>query len=134
MRHKGPPLDKLGERKWKWPSEGAKRYFKKKTSKHWQDKLASKHLTREQVSAKFDRILKEMKRDVLPARSLHHICMALDLHILCVSEEIGFMYKYQDVVSGLAEQALQNNRGDISKEDFLNWWFAPLEEIRPTMA
>jgi hypothetical protein len=134
MRHKGPPLDKLGERRWKWPSEGAKRYFKKKTSKHWQDKLASKSLTREQVSAKFDRILKEMKRDVLPARSLHHICMALDLHILCVSEEIGFMYKYQDVVSGLAEQALQNNRGDISKEDFLNWWFAPLEEIRPTMA
>lgn len=134
MRHKGPVLEKLGERKWKWPSEGAKRYFKKKTSKHWQEKLATKNLTREQLSEKFDRLLRDMKREMLPAKSLHRMCMALSLHILCVSEDIGFMYKYQDVVSGLAEQALMNQRGDISKEDFLNWWFAPLEEIRPSMA
>jgi hypothetical protein len=57
--------------------------------------------------------------------------MALNQLILCVSGEIGFMFNYQDVVSGLADTALQNDRGDIRKDDFLNWWFTPLEEIRP---
>jgi hypothetical protein len=131
MRHKGPLLEKLPERKWRWPSEGAKRYFKKKTSQHWKDKLASKNLSRPQLAEKFDRLLREMKYDLLPARNMHRMCMALNLHILCVSEDIGFMFKYQDVVSGLAEKALQNDRGDIRRDDFLNWWFAPLEEIRP---
>ncbi len=44
------------------------------------------------------------------------------------------MYKYQDLVSGHAQDFLDNGAGAIDKKAFIDWWFAPLEVVRPEMA
>ena len=133
-RHCGPLVSKMPERKWKWPSEGAKRYFMKKVSKLWQDKLKTENLTRRQVERKYDQVCKESNCLNLPSDLLHRLCLALHLHILCVSDDISFMFKYQDVISREAERILSDKQGNINKEAFLDWWFAPIEKIRPEMA
>ena len=132
-KHRGPLLSTIPERKWKWPSEGAMRYFVKKISKHWQRKLEREHVTRAYVAKKYDHVCNEARAPKLPASYLHRLCMALHLHILCVSPDMGYMFKYQDVVSGTAEMYLASS-GVIEKDTFVKWWFSPLEEIRPQMA
>lgn len=134
LRHSGPLVAKMEERKWKWPSEGAKRNFLKKISHLWQKKLESEHLTRKEVSHKYDQFCSEISSKVLPGNMLHRFTLILHLHILCVSEDLSFMFKYQDVISRQAENLLSDKTGYIDKDTFLEWWFAPLERIRPEMA
>lgn len=134
VRHNGPLVAKMEERKWKWPSEGAKRNFLKKISYLWQKKLESEHLTRKEISQKYDQFCNEVSSKLLPSNMLHRFCLILHLHILCVSEDLSFMFKYQDVISRQAEALLSDRSGFIDKETFLEWWFAPLERIRPEMA
>jgi hypothetical protein len=38
------------------------------------------------------------------------------------------------MISGKAEAELDNGFGYIEKDAFVEWWFAPLEQIRPEMA
>ena len=133
-RHNGPLVAKMEERKWKWPSEGAKRNFLKKISHLWQKKLESEHLSRKEVAVKYDQFCSEISTKVLPSNMLHRFTLILHLHILCVSENLSFMFKYQDVISRQAENLLSDRNGYIDKETFLEWWFAPLERIRPEMA
>lgn len=133
-RHNGPLLAKMEERKFKWPSEGAKRLFLKKISHLWQRKLDSEHLSRKEVSQKYDSFCTENASRMLPSNMLHRFTLILHLHILCVSEDLSFMFKYQDVISKQAESLLSNKQGFIDKDTFLEWWFAPLERIRPEMA
>ena len=133
-RHSGPLVAKMEDRKWKWPSEGAKRNFLKKISHLWQKKLEGEHLTRREVSLKYDQFCSDSSNKVLPAGLLHRFTLILHLHILCVSEDLSFMFKYQDVISRQAEGLLSDKSGYIDKETFLEWWFAPLERIRPEMA
>ncbi|OMJ77941.1 hypothetical protein SteCoe_22380 [Stentor coeruleus] len=134
IRHNGPLVAKMEERKWRWPSEGAKRMFLKKISHLWQRKLDSEHLSRKEVSQKYDSFCSEISSKILPSNMLHRFTLILHLHILCVSEDLSFMFKYQDVISKQAESLLSNKQGYIDKETFLEWWFAPLERIRPEMA
>lgn len=133
IRHDGPLLSSITKRKWKWPEEGAKRYFIKKTSKHWQKKLEGEHFTRAQVSKKYDSVCKQNNCSKLPSHLLHRLCLALNLHILCVSDDMGYTFKYQDMITRDAERMLNNGTGYIDKDTFLDWWFAPLEVIRPEM-
>lgn len=70
----------------------------------------------------------------LPLSSLHPLCLTLHLHILSVGEDPSFTYKYQDMINGKAEAELDNGFGYIEKDTFVEWWFAPLEQIRPEMA
>jgi hypothetical protein len=46
---------------------------------------------------------------------------------------MSYMYKYQDLVSGHAESFLDNGNGDVDQATFVQWWFAPIEKIRPEM-
>lgn len=133
-KHRGPLLSTIPERKWKWPSEGAMRYFEKKISKHWQRKLEKEHITRAYVGKKYDQVCAEARAPKLPQSYMHRLCMTLHLHILCVSPDMGYMFKYQDVVTGAAEAYLVSPGGVIEKDSFIKWWFSPLEEIRPQMA
>lgn len=133
-RHNGPLLAKMEERKWKWPSEGAKRNFLKKISNLWQKKLESENLSRREVALKYDQFCNEISSKLLPSGMLHRFTLNLHLHILCVSEDLSFMFKYQDVISKQAENLLSDRSGFIDKDTFLEWWFAPLERIRPEMA
>ena len=106
----------------------------KKISHLWQKKLEGEHLTRREVSLKYDQFCSYSSNKVLPAGLLHRFTLILHLHILCVSEDLSFMFKYQDVISRQAEGLLSDKSGYIDKETFLEWWFAPLERIRPEMA
>jgi len=132
--HRGPLAATMPPRKWKWPSEAAKRYFIKKVSNTWQQKLDKEHISSQRLSKKYDQICAEARAPKLPSSYLFRLCMALHLHILCVSPEISYMFKYQDVVSGKAEAELMGRDGNIDKDTFERWWFAPLETIRPQMA
>ena len=38
------------------------------------------------------------------------------------------------MINGKAEAELDNGFGYIEKDTFVEWWFAPLEQIRPEMA
>jgi hypothetical protein len=134
VRHNGPLTSKMEDRKWKWPSEGAKRYFLKKISNLWQRKLENEHLSRREVALRYDQFCSEIGSRSLPASMLHRFSLILHLHILCVSEDLSFMFKYQDVISKQAESLLSDKSGYIDKETFMEWWFAPLERIRPEMA
>ena len=133
-KHRGPLVSTMPERKWKWPSEAAKRYFIKKVSNTWQSKLDKEHVTKQRLGKKYDQVCAEARAPKLPGNYLFRLCMALHLHILCVSPEMSYMFKYQDVVSGKAEAELTGRDGYIDKEAFETWWFAPLESIRPQMA
>ena len=134
VRHNGPLVSKMEDRKWKWPSEGAKRYFLKKISNLWQQKLQGEHLSRKEVALRYDQFCAEIGSKSLPGSMLHRFALILHLHILCVSEDLSFMFKYQDVISKQAENLLSDKTGYIDKDTFLEWWFAPLERIRPEMA
>jgi hypothetical protein len=48
----------MAERKWRWPEEGAKRYFHKKTSKFWREKVEQEQLDPDQVSRRFRQFCK----------------------------------------------------------------------------
>lgn len=132
--HRGPLVSMMPARKWKWPSEAAKRYFIKKISNTWQQKLDKEHISKQKISRKYDQICAEARAQKLPGNYLFRLCMALHLHILCVSPDMSYMFKYQDVVSGKAEAELVGQDGFIDKEAFDRWWFAPLEAVRPQMA
>ena len=134
VRHSGPLVMKMEERKWKWPSEAAQRYFLKKISNLWQKKLLGEHLSWKEVASRYDKFCAEIGEKILPKDKLHRLTLILHLHILCVSEDLSFMFKYQDVVSKQAESLLSDKAGFIDKDAFLEWWFAPLERIRPGMA
>jgi hypothetical protein len=54
-----------------------------------------------------------MRYDSLPLSALNSLCTSLHLEILCIGEDMSFMYKYQDVVSGYAETVLDNGSGYI---------------------
>lgn len=127
-------MSRMEERRWVWPAEGAKRYFLKKVSSLWKSKLAKENLSRKQVAKKYDKVCSENNINVLTSALLHRLCLSLHLHILCVSDDMSFMFKYQDVISRQAEKLLSDKNGFIDKETFLEWWFAPLERIRPEMA
>jgi hypothetical protein len=60
--------------------------------------------------------------------------MTLHIHVLSIGEDISFMYKYQDVISGDANITLDNGNGEVEEATFQDWWFAPIEKIRPDMA
>ena len=81
---------------------------------------------------KYKRLCKEKGVSKLTPDLLHHLCHQLNLHILCVSEDMSYMFKYQDLVNKMAEQYLENE-GYINMKDFLDWWFAPVEVVRPLM-
>jgi hypothetical protein len=121
-------------RPWKWPDPGAKRYFHLKLSKLWKEKLELEVLSPEQVKYKFNFACKQAHGTTLPITSLQSLAMALHLHILCVSDDMSYMYKYRDVMSGDAAKLLDNGRGEIEESMFLDWWFAPIEVVRPEMA
>jgi hypothetical protein len=46
---------------------------------------------------------------------------------------MSYMYKYQDLVTGNADTLL-GSTGYIEEKTFVEWWFAPLDVIRPEMA
>ena len=69
----------------------------------------------------------------MPVNQLHSFCMQLRLHVLSIGEDLSYMYKYQDVVSERAQDNLNNGDGMIECADLIDWWFAPLEKIRPEM-
>ena len=133
-RHRGPLLSQMEERPWKWPDVGAKRYFVRKTSKLWQEKLEMEHVTRKQVIKKYKQVCEDSNNKILPLSLVQKLCLKLHLHILCVSNDISFLYKYQDVVSDAVRPLLDNGSGQVEQYTFVEWWFAPLDVIRPEMA
>ncbi len=82
IRHKGPLLTNMPVRVWKWPDQGAKRYFVKKTSKLWQEKPELERLEPAQVARKFRQYVTQMHCKDLPLSQLYQFCMSLHLHIL----------------------------------------------------
>ena len=71
-------------------------------------------MTKAQIVKRFNQCCQDKGTSQLPVGSLHRLCQELHLHILCVSEDMSYMFKYQDLVSRKAEQSL-GNRGYISK-------------------
>ena len=124
----------MPERKWKWPEEGAKRYFKKKTSRLWQEKLIAERLEPGQIRKKYRDFCDNIGTKRMPRNQLHSFCMQLRLHVLSIGEDLSFMYKYQDVISERAQDNLDNGEGQITCSAFIEWWESPLEKIRPGMA
>ena len=103
----------MKERKWKWPEEGAKRYFVKKTSRLWQEKLENERLEPGQIRRKYRQFCENIGTDKIPVSQLYSFCMQLRLHVLSIGEDLSFMYKYQDVVSERAMDDLNNGSGEV---------------------
>ena len=51
--HKGPLMAEMAERKFKWPSEQAQKYFWKKVSPFWMDKVESERLSEDGVETRW---------------------------------------------------------------------------------
>jgi len=49
---------------------------------------------------------------------------------LAISEDLSFHFKYFDVVRGIAQQELANQRGEVERDSFIRWFYTPIEEYK----
>jgi hypothetical protein len=47
---------------------------------------------------------------------LPNVCDKFQLHLLVMSEDLSFHFKYMDVVRGIAESRLANERGELERD------------------
>ena len=62
---------------------------------------------------------------------LPRLCDKLKLHLLVISDDLSFHFKFLDVMTGRAQELLDDGNGNLEKIKFMSWWFADLDKIRP---
>eukprot|EP00828_Plagiopyla_frontata_P023475 TRINITY_DN3007_c0_g1_i9.p1 TRINITY_DN3007_c0_g1~~TRINITY_DN3007_c0_g1_i9.p1 ORF type:complete len:156 (-),score=26.42 TRINITY_DN3007_c0_g1_i9:159-626(-) len=118
---------------YRWPSEHAQKYFKKQPSVFWKQKLEQEGM---EDPDKFNEMWKKCTRDLgsggqISISRLTELLDKFKLHLYVNSENLAYHFKYLDVMNSVAEDALQDQNGDIDREKFTKWWFADLDQIRP---
>lgn len=129
--HTGVPIEKFVEIPVNQENPETQQYYRKRVRESWlkyleRFRIPDEAALKERISKYCTKYFQKM--DAIPADKLPELCDYLNLHLLVIDKEMGFHFKFVDVVNKKASEYLvEDNK--ISIEKFSRWWFASIAEL-----